>query len=165
MDEKTAKAIANNIRILVENVTQVALIDQVTDKLKVLREEHGEPNTELSANLSKSRKEVLWHANKAEANIAKMLQEGLPAEPEGEKSVSKAKLIEFGKEAIRPMQEPRPGPPGLLGFTGTVGFICSTCSGKLVERGIALKQFADEPVWKTEQPEPVRTCVLCDKKV
>lgn len=76
-----------------------------------------------------------------------------------------AELIAFAKEVIRPMPEPRPGPVGLLGFTGTIGFVCSTCSGKIVERGIALKQFANEPVWQAAVAEPTRTCALCDKKV
>lgn len=71
-------------------------------------------------------------------------------------------LVKLAKEFIANAPEYTPSPAGaegLMGFTGPIGFICSTCSGRILKRGCNLKLFGDVPAWDKAPCE----CAVCGK--
>jgi hypothetical protein len=77
------------------------------------------------------------------------------------REMTRTELITMGREWLRHAPPARPGAPGLLGFRGPVGFVCTDCAGRILGRGCNMGQLASVPVWTQleGQPEPI-PCAL-----
>lgn len=73
-------------------------------------------------------------------------------------AASKQELVKLGKEWLENSPPATRKPPSnLFGWEGPVGFVCHSCAGRLMGRGVDFKQLADDPVWKDDG----RSCDLC----
>lgn len=74
----------------------------------------------------------------------------------------KEQLIEIGRQWLEHAPEGKPGAPGLAGFHGAVGFVCSKCAGRIIARGCHLARLASAPVWDDRPDVPLYVkCALC----
>ena len=75
---------------------------------------------------------------------------------------SKAELVELGREWLEhsPQAPLFTSPLGLRGFTGPVGFVCVSCTGRLTSRGVRWTRLASEAIWSDRDNEQ-KICELC----
>ena len=70
--------------------------------------------------------------------------------------MTKAELIEIGREWLEHSPPATPGPDDLAGWTDPLD-ICAPCASRIVARGCDLRMLAARPVWVPDE----RRCDLC----
>jgi hypothetical protein len=68
-------------------------------------------------------------------------------------------LVNMGREWLANSPPAKISEAGLTGWSGPVGFVCSSCASRIMGRGCNFKALADCPVWEN----PQTPCSLCDK--
>lgn len=82
-------------------------------------------------------------------------------------AVNVEELKKLGREWLEnsPPAKPIDRDDGLLGWVGPVGFVCQSCAGRLMGRGVDFKKLADTPIWDDEGAKSEKVCALCEKVV
>lgn len=78
---------------------------------------------------------------------------------------TKSELVSMGLEWLEfsPPHPTVPPPADLRGFEGPIGFICSTCTGRMTGRGVNWTKLASKAVWADENNLAMR-CELCGER-
>lgn len=90
-------------------------------------------------------------------NIAAALLAGVPIAKTPAQRRGRHCLAALGREWLANSPTAGPTVPGLVGWRGPVGFVCTGCASRLLTQGCALAMLVDAAVWEAQ----TEACALC----